>query len=462
MIFKGEQPHDLDGVWSRYDTKNRLFSPGPIPMELDELGHPRYEWADVNLYRNWNGYQLVPIVGSRGCSWARCNFCGERFLWRARSPERVVDDIEYFYKQGSKDFVFNESDLHGDPKLIERLCDEIMRRKLSINITAQLRCNNKTDRAYYKKLKAAGFGCLRFGVDAASANTLCLQQKGYNKDIIYKSLKDAAEAGIYIEVNLVIGVPGETEADVDETIEFIGKLKPYIGRVAFLNPLMLFRGSNYWDHPEKFGICFNTPKEELFNKYPVAIPDYEWHSVEPYIDVDVRLARFARIVEALNEYGIPMGDFANFTVKQVGSKGENLANMYNANNIQEVQAENVDKTFSPREAVPVLQREDAGAEYLVFKFNDEFLGIEPGNFPKDVTGFKPDVSLSYSQPPRLISSYKGYNIVYYGDVFLSVPRSLGPLDLTKKEHRQRQGIIISGNEAEARKKIESANKLISW
>lgn len=330
-LARGECPYDLPGVWSRYDSPDREFIPGPLPTQLDELEFPHYEWTDIQLYRNWNGYQLTPIVGSRGCSWSRCTFCGERFKWRTRTPELVAEEMEWLYRQGFTNFVFNESNLHGDPLLTERMCDEIIRRGMKISMTAQLRCHQKVDENYYRKLHQAGFNTLRFGVDGASVNTLKLQKKGYTKEMILRNIQDAKRAGIYVQINLVIGIPGETEEDIDESISFIGEMKDYIGVVEFINPLMLFRGSDYWDNPEKYGIVFRSSREELCKNYLVAIPDSEWYSTSPYIDKEVRYARFVRVVEALRTMGVPMGAFANYTSDAVTSR-QDLANTHNKSN----------------------------------------------------------------------------------------------------------------------------------
>ena len=60
-----------------------------------------------------------------------------------------------------------------------------------------------------------------------------------------QGLKDCYEAGIFSEVNWVIGVPGETEEDCEEGVEFILENQEYIGRVANINPLILVNGSVY-------------------------------------------------------------------------------------------------------------------------------------------------------------------------------------------------------------------------
>ena len=34
--------------------------------DLDKLEDPRYEWFPFEIYRNWDGYQLTPVIASRG------------------------------------------------------------------------------------------------------------------------------------------------------------------------------------------------------------------------------------------------------------------------------------------------------------------------------------------------------------------------------------------------------------
>ena len=72
-----------------------------MPHNLDSIEFPKYEWFDnLDLYTNYNGYQLTPIIASRGCRWSRCTFCAERFYWRIRSPENFVDELKSFSIHG--------------------------------------------------------------------------------------------------------------------------------------------------------------------------------------------------------------------------------------------------------------------------------------------------------------------------------------------------------------------------
>jgi radical SAM superfamily enzyme YgiQ (UPF0313 family) len=318
-LAKGLLPKNLPGVLSRFDTPDYEYIPAPMIHDLDKIEFPKYEWIDLSIYRNFNDYQLTPIIASRGCRWSRCTFCAERFYWRIRTPINFVDELEWLVSQGCYLFMFNESDLGGMPERVVEICDEIIRRGLhkKIKLTGQLRVNKLQNRTFFEKLREANFVALRFGIDAFSENTLKLQKKGYTVDMISQNLKDCWEVGIYTEVNWVIGVPGETERDVDEGIELILKNREYIGRLANINPLILVNGGVYWIDPDSHNIKFREPKEALYEKFPRAMPADVWFSVEPYIDAAVRKLRFEKIVLALHDAGFEVGAWAARIIEDV-------------------------------------------------------------------------------------------------------------------------------------------------
>ncbi|MBI5888090.1 MAG: radical SAM protein [Deltaproteobacteria bacterium] len=316
-LSAGERPTGLPGVISRFDPPDTDFRPGPMPKDLDALDMPRYDWYGIDVYRNHNHYQLTPIIASRGCRWSKCKFCAERFFWRIRSPKNVVDEFEYLSGKGCDLFMFNESDLNGMPEALLEICDEIIRRRLTIKLTGQLRIHKNSDRAFFDKLKEAGFVSLRFGVDAWAENTLRLQLKGYTLGMITQNLRDCLASGIYTEVNIVLGVPGETDDDITQSIELIEASKPYIGRVANINPLMLMSGSVYWESPEEHGIRFRGDKQEILTKHQHMVPDNMWFSENPYIDEKVRRQRFERVVMELHKRGFDVGPFAKQVIKDV-------------------------------------------------------------------------------------------------------------------------------------------------
>lgn len=320
-LAKNEKPKDLIGIVSRYDSPGRQWVTPPLLEDLDSHGFPLYEWTDLSLYRTYDGGLLIPITASRGCHWSRCRFCGECFPFRKRLPKAVVDEIEFFVAKGGKVFHFNESDVNGDPLNLHDICSEIIRRDLHINLVGQLRVDRRNTPEYLNHLASAGFRYLRFGVDGWNDRLLKLQRKGYKMDVVFQNLCDCHNAGITTTVNIVIGVPGETEDDVDEMIVNIIKCKKYVTRIESFNTLLLFTSSEYGRHPEQYKIFFRGDKDEIYRNNPQCIPSDLWYSEDPYIDKEVRMRRMNKILTELYKQGVEIGSFASVVVENL-KKGQ--------------------------------------------------------------------------------------------------------------------------------------------
>ncbi|GEM_PF-1609547 len=316
-LAKGKQPKDLPGIVSRNDTPKRLWTKPPLLQDLDSVDFPRYQWASHIWYQTYDRKHLIPIAASRGCNWARCRFCGECFAFRRREPKKVVDEIEYHTKLGFHTFHFNESDVNGDPQTLYDLCSEVIRRKLDVKFVAQLRIDKRNTAEYFRHLKKAGFMHLRFGVDGWTDNLIHLQNKGYNIELVFQNLRDCHKTGITTTVNMVIGVPGETESDIDEAIRNIIRCGDCISLIESFNTLLLVCGSEYYRNPEKYKIHFRENKEEIYQKYVNFIPPDLWYSEDPYIDQNVRMKRLEKILSALHKNGVNIGGFAAKVVEDL-------------------------------------------------------------------------------------------------------------------------------------------------
>ncbi len=320
-LLAGERPKDQPGIISRFDSPDRVWTPAPLLQDLDAVDFPHYEWIDTTLYRTYDGNHLIPITASRGCHWGHCSFCCECFTWRKRSPEKVVDEIEWWTQRGARVFHFNESDVNGDPDALADICRGVLDRQLETILIGQLRIDPRSTPEYFRLLRAAGFTALRFGVDGWSQHTLKLQKKGYTMSTVFQNLRDCYEAGISVSVNLVIGVPGETDEDVRESIQNILAVRDYVDKLENINTLILGHGSQYFNDPEKHSIRFRGSKEEIYQKHPVSIPTDLWYSVDPYIDQDVRVQRLHTICTALYQGGVNIGPFAESVVARLLREG---------------------------------------------------------------------------------------------------------------------------------------------
>lgn len=326
-FLNGEKPIDQVGIISKFDTPERTWTDTPLPENLDEFGFPLYEWTDKSLYLSYAGKQSVPITATRGCKWGKCRFCAECFSFRQRDPEKVVDEIEYFTKNGFFSFQFNESDVNGNPQSLYEICSGIIRRNLKVHLMGQLRINKKNTQEYFEHLSRAGFKYLRFGVDGWSDRILQLQKKGYNMRLVKDNLKNCKTTGIYTAVNIVIGIPGETEADVDEMIQNLLECKDDYDMLSQVNTLILAGGSHYFKFPEQHNIRFRGDRKKIYQKNPYFIPVDLWYSENPYIDQEIRIKRVDRILNELENCKVNISESAygvvgNLKTKATGSKAK--------------------------------------------------------------------------------------------------------------------------------------------
>ncbi|OGT67651.1 MAG: hypothetical protein A3H43_03855 [Gammaproteobacteria bacterium RIFCSPLOWO2_02_FULL_42_9] len=316
-LIDEKQLKNVPGYISKYDSPDWSFQPGEIPQDLDAVGSPDYVDWDLDLYRNWNNYRITPVYSTRGCCWGRCRFCHEVSKWRSRSVKSFVNELEELYHRGCYLYSFNESDMNGSPQLLLDICDEIIKRGLHIRLTGQLRIDRRNAPEFFKRLKEAGVVALRFGVDGWSDHVLKLQNKGYNTTLVNQNLRDCHQAGIFIEVNIVVGVPGETDQDILDSAELLIKNRPYIDCIASFNPILLGNGSAYWKDPEKYNICFNGEKEELYAQHPFVVPGSLWYSTELYIDQSIRVTRASTLATMLLENGFNISMIAHRRMNEV-------------------------------------------------------------------------------------------------------------------------------------------------
>ncbi len=320
-VLQNKPIENLPGIVYGNSRDKLSYIPSDFPPQrLDDYGFPTYPWIDSCLYRNYAQSNLVPITGSRGCKWGRCNFCVECIPFRMRHYSKVVDEITYWNERGFDTFQFNESDVNGDPQNLHNMCSEIIRRGLKVKLMGQLRIDRRSTKEYFEHLAKAGFFYLRFGVDGWSDHALRILAKGYTMDIARQNLRDCHSVGIYTTVNLILGFPGETDSDIDEYIKNLSSLKGSIDIIESFNILYLSRESNFMKNHEKFDIHFTIPVEDVLSRFDRMIPADHWFCKNPYLDHDICLKRLDKLILACHANGVKLGHFATTVVENLRNK----------------------------------------------------------------------------------------------------------------------------------------------
>ncbi|MFH1090688.1 MAG: radical SAM protein [Pseudomonadota bacterium] len=197
----------------------------PLIAKLDSLPFPAFEHFDVKGYG-----KSLPIYTTRGCP-HHCIYCSIRNVgargFRARSPERVVDEMEYLVRRfGLREFSVVDDNFAFNKRRAEAICDEILRRGLKVTwLCGQgLRADN-VDYGLMAKMKKAGCPVVAMGVETVNPETMKILRRGITLERIEEAIVAAKKAGMIVKTFNLIGGPGETFADAMRLIEFNQRLK---------------------------------------------------------------------------------------------------------------------------------------------------------------------------------------------------------------------------------------------
>lgn len=225
---------DIKGLIFRKDGEILFNGQRPVVTDLDQYAFPRYEKFNMNDYS-----KQIPIHSSRGCV-GQCTFCPNKLIgrkFRTKSVNYFVDEIEYWYERGYKQFAIDDDNFTLIPKRVFQVCDEIERRGLK---NLFIRCSNgiradRVDRQLLERMQEIGVKEVGFGVDGGNNRVLNSLKKGETIETIESAIQNACDIGLDVKIFIIVGTPHETRADIEDSI-MLAKKYP-VARVNFNNAI---------------------------------------------------------------------------------------------------------------------------------------------------------------------------------------------------------------------------------
>ena len=207
--------------WSNHKiikTKNR-----ELIKDLDTLPFPKHE-AFFTPERT-----IASITTIRGCPF-HCSFCVlnkvTRSYPRVRSLKNVFAEIEYLmkkYPQLDTIWLMDDQFFLINERVI-KFCKEVIKRKIKLKFICSGRFK-PISKKMVSVLEKAGFIQVLLGLESGSPKILNLCHKYITQDDVMKAVTLFKNTKIQLTTFLIVGLYGETDETVNETIQFVQKIQ---------------------------------------------------------------------------------------------------------------------------------------------------------------------------------------------------------------------------------------------
>ena len=255
------QISQIKGIAYRKKDTNVIFTGYSDPTNVDDLPLPaRYKLKQENYF-----YRVANVIINRGCP-NQCSFCSRQNLFRKprmRSIESILSEIEDIISLQNYDYINFYDNININSRFFKEFCEMFINNKINIPWGCELRVDSITlDEA--KLLKNAGCKLVATGIESANFEVLKKNFKFQDPQRVLEGITNLKREDIPIQAYFVLGLPGETEETVMQTIKYIKRISFDSNDQINFFAATPYPGSRLWEEMNDFKII-NIEKD--FSKY---------------------------------------------------------------------------------------------------------------------------------------------------------------------------------------------------
>jgi radical SAM superfamily enzyme YgiQ (UPF0313 family) len=226
----------------------------PLEDDLDELPPPARDLVPLARYLAFDSH--ASVVTSRGCPY-ECVFCSAP-AWtgrkvRYRTPSLCVDEMEGLARAGFTEITIEDDLFTLYRKHFLAVCGELERRRTGLRWNAFSRVDTISPEIV-ETMARAGCQAICFGVESGSQELLDTAKKNSDLAKVRAAMRMAQDAGISALASFIIGLPGETEATLRQTVDFAESLREEFGALYGFHILAPFPGTEVRERAAEYGL----------------------------------------------------------------------------------------------------------------------------------------------------------------------------------------------------------------
>ena len=259
-------------------------NPKPIsPPNLDELPLETREifnvegYFELGYFHSSKGHKRVGnVLASRGCP-EKCSFCTTPNLFdqqvRWRSPLKIYEEIRMLKdKYKVTEIQFDDDTLTANRKWLMDICALIqplgLRWCTPNGVKVNYYSNNvELQKSMFKAMKDSGCYQITFAVESGVQEVLDnIVHKNIDLKVVKPTIKLAKEAGMLVHCFYIVGFPGETREQMEETVKFAADSEADSFSLAIFSPLP---GTPLYREVEEKNLWWDVkykPEQAIFTK----------------------------------------------------------------------------------------------------------------------------------------------------------------------------------------------------
>ncbi len=268
------------GLYYREDGSVKNTGPFVLNHNLNDLPFIDRDLTKAHLYfEKWKKREpfRYTMVG-RDCQWGKCTFCSWTTTYsnfRTRTVKSLLDEIEMLVEKYDVKEVFDDTGNFPAGNWLRNFCEGMIERGLHKKILFS--CNMRfdlliKDPTVIPLMKKAGFRKVKSGLESANQATLDRIKKNIKVEDITEGCRLASEAGLDIQLTVMVGYPWETKEDATRTLNLARSLMKK-GHAEMLQSTVTipYPGTPLYDEArEKGWIRFEDP--EAWERYDMTEP----------------------------------------------------------------------------------------------------------------------------------------------------------------------------------------------
>lgn len=229
-LESGGDLRQIKGIAYRDDKGKAVVTPDREFVDLTQLPLLDYSLVDVTAYSQYlyGCSNLVYVYLSKGCP-SKCTFCvnqvTHRCTYRRRSLEHFMKETEILVKEYGVDGLYFCDELcFKNKEQVYEVCDAFEKSGLKFFWGFQTRIGILGEEEF-RRCYECGCRWVDFGIESGSKEQLEIMKKGIPYEKIEPTFEICDSLGIISLANFIVGLPGETEEQLMETVNLANRIK---------------------------------------------------------------------------------------------------------------------------------------------------------------------------------------------------------------------------------------------